>query len=99
MGNRKNVDTYLSSTGFLSFLLVTTSFFDAITVTDSIDDNFTTCSLQHKSRLAEFTSAGQPCSFMIFWLIAIMCFVCGAILYYSHAKVASFRKLIAIDHL
>ena len=97
--NRKNTDTYLSSTGFLSFLLITTAFFDAITVIDSIDDNFTTCSLQHKSRLTDFTSEGKPCSFMVFWLIAGMCFICSLIVYNSHASMQRFRKVIAIDGL
>ena len=56
--NRKNTDTYLQTSGFLSFLLVATAFFDLLSVIDSIDDNFTTCSLQHKSRLADFTTDG-----------------------------------------
>ena len=96
---RKNVDTYIQSAFPLTFLLVTTACFDFLAVMDSVDDNFTMCSLQHQSKLKDFTMGSDPCSFMVFYLIALIGVVCGVVVYLSYERMVKFRKVIAIDGL
>ena len=66
---------------------------------DSVDDNFTMCSPQHQSKLSEFTTGSDPCSFMVFYLIAVIGVICGIVVYFSYDKMVRFRKVIAIDGL
>ena len=55
--NRKMTDSYLSSVHFISFLLATTAFFDILSIVDSLDDNYSTCHMEHGSKLKEWTSS------------------------------------------
>ena len=79
-------DSYLSSVGFLSFLLGTTACFDVLSIVDSQDDNYPTCQLEKGSRLTEWTSSTQlsPCSFLWFWLIPLFCLMSSIVVYYSY---------------
>lgn len=101
--NRKMTDTYLSSVHFLAFLLATTSFFDILSIVDSQGDNYSTCHMEHGSKLKEWTSTSQntipPCSFFWFWLLPVLCFASAGIVYKSHTIMTQFRKSIAIDGL
>ena len=78
---------------------MTTACFDLLSVIDSVDDNFTMCSLQHQSKLKDFTTGSDPCSFMVFYLIAAIGIVCGVVMFMSYERMVKFRKVIAIDGL
>ena len=41
----------------------------------------------------------DPCSFMVFYLIALIGVVCGLVVYMSYERMVKFRKVIAIDGL
>ena len=100
--NRKMTDNYLSSVGFLSFLLATTALFDVLSIMDSADDNFSTCQMEHVSPLKEFVSSStqlSPCSFLWFWLIPAFCMMSSIVVYLSQHVMTQFRKSIAIDGL
>lgn len=93
-------DNYLQSVGFMSFLLATTACFDVLSISDSKYDNWTTCHVERGSKLAEWTTDyHNPCSFLNFWLLSVMCFASAGIVYASHSVMAQFRKSIAIDGL
>ena len=94
-------DNYLSSVGFLSFLLGTTALFDVLSIVDSGDDNFSTCQMSPGSPIKEFNSSTQlsPCSFLWFWLIPIFCLMSSIVVYLSQHVMLQFRKSIAIDGL
>ena len=82
--NRKNADSYIQASGFLSFLLAITACFDFLSVMDAVVDNEITCSLQRGSKLLDFTNEGLPCSFSSFWVVAALCLVCSVVMYFSH---------------
>ena len=98
--NRKITDTYLQAVGFLSFLLATTSLFDVLSITDSQQDNFDTCSQTANSRIAQFTNSEHPpCSFLWFWLISGFTMLSALVVFSSYNVMLNFRKSIAIDGL
>jgi len=99
--NRKDVDSYLSAAMFISFLLITTSFFDLIATIDSINDNTPHCSFNPESNLRDIGAIGEQvnCSFLSFYIIILIGFMAGLIVYYSHGVMAAFKKTIAIDGL
>ena len=99
--NKKSTETYLQSSGFISFLLLTTAFFDMIAIVDSQSDNTSHCNFEHGSHLRDIGALGDyiNCSFMLYYLIVVLGMVSGTCVYYSNKVMANFKKTIAIDGL
>ena len=82
--NRKMVDNYLQSVGFLTFLLITTAAFDLLSIMDAQNDNYTTCNLEHGHKLAQWMPTGNnPCSFLWFYILAGSCLLSACVVYSS----------------
>ena len=97
--NRKSTDSYLQACGFLSFLLGTTAMFDVLAIVDSMNDNYTMCSLSHGSKLTQWTREGNPCSLFSFYFVSLFCFASAAAVFMSRDVFEKFRKSIALDGL
>ena len=99
--NKKNVETYLQSSAFISFLLVTTAFFDMIAIIDAQSDNTPHCKFENGSNLRDLNALGDfiNCSYMLYFMIVFLGMASGTCVYYSNKVMASFKKTIAIDGL